>query len=71
MVETPGTVETAGSVGSVVETPGTVETAGSVGSVGVRMSDGGSNDADGGGVDGDGVCPPAVAGSNWSGKSGS
>ncbi len=35
------------------------------------MSDGGADVADGGGVDGDGVRPSAVAGFNWSGKSGS
>jgi hypothetical protein len=55
----------------MVETAGTVEAAGSEGSAGVRVSDGGADDADGGGVDGDGVCPPAVAGSDWSGESGS
>ncbi len=48
-----------------------VETAGSVDSVGVRMTDGGADDADGGGVNGDEVCTPAVAGANRSGESGS
>jgi hypothetical protein len=47
------------------------ESAGPVGSVGVRLSDGGADVADGGGVDGGGVRPSAVAGSNWSGESGS
>ncbi len=48
-----------------------VETAGSVGSVGAGMSDGGADDADGGRVDGDDVCTPAVAGANRNGESGS
>jgi hypothetical protein len=48
-----------------------VETAGSVDSVGAKMSDGGADVADGGGVDGDGVCTPAVAGANKSSESGS
>jgi hypothetical protein len=58
MVET-STFESAGSVGS----------AGTVGSVGVGVSDGGADVADGGSVGGNGVRPPAVVGSNWSGDS--
>ncbi len=61
----------------MVETASTFKAAGSVGSVDVGVSDGGAGVADGGrvadggGVDGDGVLPPSVAGSNWSGESGS
>ncbi len=48
----------------MVETASTFESAGSVGSVGVGVSDGGADVADGGSVDGDGVRPPSVVGSN-------